>query len=296
MGGAFAQAGSTRMMKAIKQTVGFLRWRLIPVRYAGKVWRSLPGIAPAIPPARSPIVAQVEQTGWAEAAPISPEVLERLRTKYFARADAVIPRQGGHPFTSLFRAEDIGPDDPLCQLAFSRGLLDTVHDYFRGRFRFDSIQLMYSWPTNGSLAESQLWHRDYGDANSFHWIAYLDDLLDDAGGPFTFVDREATRKIGRSMVIRRIGDEDFERELGDGVVHRFYGRAGEGIYVDPSICYHYGSRCRRPRLAIFVTFSTDRPFTNATDLIVRERERLVETACAIRPDLNRDYVRTVLAA
>ncbi|MES2495411.1 MAG: hypothetical protein V4618_04820 [Pseudomonadota bacterium] len=281
-------------MNVVKELAGFLRWRLIPVRYAGKIARSLPGRAPKPLPPRDPSVARLRQTGWVPAPVIPAEVLGRIRDKYLPRADAVVAKKGGHPFTSLFHGMDIGPDDPICQLAFSRELLDTVHDYFGGRFRYNSIQIAYSWPTEGPLHQSQLWHRDYGDTRSFHWVAYLNDVPDDEGGPFTFVDVKATRRIGTSAIIRRIDDERFRRELGDGEIHRFLGEAGEGIFVDPSLCYHFGSRCRRPRFAMFVTFSTDTPFTAATDMVERDREKLIETACVLRPDLSPDYVRAIL--
>lgn len=281
-------------MKVVKELVGFLRWRLIPVRYAGKIARSLPGRSPQPLPPRAPAVARLRKTGWVPAPSVPGEMLDRIRNKYFPRAEAVVARKGGHPFTSLFHGADISPEDPICQLAFSRELLDAVHDYFGGRFRYNSIQIAYSWPTEGRREQSQLWHRDYGDTRSFHWVVYLNDVLDDEGGPFTFVDRPATERIGNSAIIRRIDDERFRRELGDGEILRFLGKAGEGIFVDPSLCYHFGSRCRRPRLAMFVTFSTDTPFTDATELVMSDREKLIETACILRPDLSSDYIRAIL--
>jgi hypothetical protein len=281
-------------MNAVREIAGFLRWRLVPVRYAGKVRRSLPGATPRRTPPRSPQAAMLEQSGWAPGPSIPPAVLERIQAKYFARGASVVPKASGHPFTSLFHGDDISADDPVCQMAFSPEVLDAAHEYFGGRFRFNSIQLMYSWPTNGELQQSQMWHKDYGDSNSFHWVAYLVDVLDEQAGPFVFVDKKDTQRIGKSAFIRRIDDETFVRELGDGEIRTFYGKAGEAVFVDPSVCYHFGSRCKQPRLALFITFSTDTPFTVATDLIMDHREKLIETAAAIRPDLSKDYIRAIL--
>ena len=281
-------------MNAVRELAGFLRWRLVPVRYAGKVRRSLPGVTPRRLPPRSPQAAMLEQSGWCAAPGIPADKLEAIRAKYFARGDSVVPKASGHPFTSLFHGDDISPDDPVCQMAFSREVLDAAHEYFGGRFRYNSIQLMYSWPTHGDLQQSQMWHKDYGDTNSFHWVSYLVNVEDDAADPFVFVDKSDTQRIGKSAVIRRIDDATFARELGDGEVRTFYGKAGDAVFVDPSVCYHYGSRCQRPRLALFVTFSTDTPFTVATDLIMDHREKLIEAAAAIRPDLSRDYLRAIL--
>lgn len=285
-------------MNAVKQLVGFLRWRLVPVRYAGKAMRRLPGRRPVpLPgrcPAASPAVARLQEAGWAAAPALPAETLARIRDKYLPRGDAVVPTRGGHPFTNIFHAGDIAADDPVCQLAFSPAVLDAAHEYFGGRFRYNSIQISYSWPTEGRLEQSQLWHRDYGDSRSFHWITYLDDVLDEDDGPFTFVDTTVTRRVARSAIIRRIDDVRFRQEIGDGEITRFLGRAGEGIFVDPARCYHFGSRCRRRRVALFVTFSTDTPYTRATDLIGGERERFIAAARAIRPDLSPDYVRAML--
>jgi len=281
-------------MNAVKELAGFVRWRLIPIRYAGKILRNLPGRAPEALPPRSPAVVRLDESGWVMAPPLSDDMLERIRSKYLPRGADVVPTERGHPFTSIFHAEDIAADDPVCQLAFSREVLDAAHEYFGGRFRYNSIQVTYSWPTDGRLEQSQLWHRDYGDSRSFHWITYLDDVLDEDGGPFTFVDKKVTGRVGQSAIIRRIEDDRFRREIGDGEVIRFLGRAGEGIFVDPALCYHFGSRCRRRRIALFVTFSTDTPFTRATDIVTREREKFIAVAQQIRPDLSPDYIRAML--
>lgn len=281
-------------MNAIRELAGFLRWRLVPVRYAGKLARSLPGRSPGRLPPRSPAVAALAREGWVRAPAISDDVLFEIRDKYFGRAAGIVPVPGAHPFTSLFHLDDIAADDPLCRLTFSPELLDAVHDYFGGRFRYNSIQLMYSWPTEGGPEHSQLWHRDYGDSRSLHRVTYLSDVLDQDSGPFTFVDKAESARIGGAAIIRRIADDKFRRELGDGEIRQFFGHAGESVFVDPSQCYHYGSRCRRPRFAFFVTFSTDTPFTEATEFVVQGRERLIEAALQIRPDLSPDYLRAIL--
>jgi len=158
----------------------------------------------------------------------------------------------------------------------------------------DSIQVLYSWASQGSLRESQMWHRDYGDSKSFHWIAYLNDVTGPEDGPFAFVDKEDARRITRSPFIRRIADPAFARELGDGKVRQFLGRAGQSIFVDPAACYHSGSRCKNPRLAIFVTFNTDRPFVAPTPLVTENRRRIADAARQIRPDLSDPYLKRML--
>jgi hypothetical protein len=206
----------------------------------------------------------------------------------------VVARDSGHPFDNLFRAEDISADNPVIALAFSPAILDVADDYFFGRLLLDSLQVLYSYPTDGELRESQMWHKDYGDSRSLHWIAYLNDVSGADDGPFVFIDRQDARRIGRSFFIRRIPDARFLKELGNGRVRQFLGRQGESLFVDPAVCYHSGSRCRNARLALFATFNTDRPFFAPTPLVRENRQRLLDAARRVRADLNDEYLRRLL--
>ena len=122
---------------------------------------------------------------------------------------------------------------------------------------------------------------------------YLNDVETPDGGPVVFVNKPDAMHIRWSPVIRRIPDERFFKELGAGRARTFYGRAGDSIWIDPSVCYHYGSRCKRPRFAIFVTFFTDRPFVDATEPIRANKERLYEVARTIRPELSNRYLASL---
>ena len=106
------------------------------------------------------------------------EILRRHEVPvYGPRGEQVLHRQEGHPFTNLFQREDLTPNNPVFRFAFSPQVLDRADEYFGGRFVFDSIQVLYSWPTEGALRESQMWHKDYGDWRSFHCVAYVNDVL-----------------------------------------------------------------------------------------------------------------------
>jgi len=278
-------------MLDVKEITKALRWRLIPVRYAGKLRRTMSGPPARI--ARTKLAEQIRQVGYSAGPTIDAPTIEAIRQIFLPRASQVIPTPNGHPFLNLFTAEDISPANPVFRFAVSPEVLDRAHDYFGGRFMFDSIQYLYSWPTEGRLQESQKWHRDFGDSTSFHWIAYVNDVLSEDDGPFGFVDRAETAKVGKSLLIRRIDDEQFIREVGHDRHHRFLGRAGESVFVDPAKCYHYGSRCKRPRHAIFVTFNTDRPYVGAIPPVSDNAEQAVAAARQVRPDLSEDYLRAV---
>jgi hypothetical protein len=276
------------------QMAHFLRWRTIALRYAGKLrgltLRRRAGLAPA----RTLAARALRGEGHAPGPAIPEVLLAQIAGIYRPRVAHVEERDSGHPFVNLFRAEDIAADNPVITLAFSSPVLDIADDYFSGRFVLDSLQVLYSYPTRGELRESQMWHKDFGDSRSLHWIAYLNDVSGADDGPFVFVDKPDARRIARSVFIRRIPDVRFMKELGDGRVRQFLGRQGESMFVDPAACYHSGSRCRNARLALFVTFNTDRPFVAPTPLVRENRQPLFDVARRARPDLNDEYLKRLL--
>ena len=281
-------------MSSLRKIASFVRWRLVPVRYAtmlgslrwSKVLRN--------PPSRMASIHEIEQKGYTAGPTVPPEMLQRILDIYQPRAQFVKPKPGGHPFVNLFQAEDISPDNPVFQFTFSPEVLDAATDYFGGKIILDSIQVLYSWPTEGQLRESQYWHLDYGDRKSFHCVAYLKDVLTPEDGPFVYVDKDTTKKIGRSMIVRRIPDQQFDDELINGKKEYFYAKAGTSVLVDPSACYHYGSRCKTPRIAIFATFSSYFPFAQPIPLISQNAAKIVAAAQAVRPDLSKPFINALL--
>ncbi len=281
-------------MSVLHDAMHFVRWRLVPIRYAGKVRGGLFWDFLRRRPPRTTIAIRVRDHGYDSGPTVPQPQIDQIDNVYRPRIRSVKEQIGGHPFENLFCADDIEPDNPVFQLAFSPNVLGVADDYFAGRFLLDSIQVLYSWPTDGQLCESQLWHKDYGDSKSFHWIAYVSNVTGPDDGPFQFVDKTDAQRIMRAPFIRRISDKSFSKELGDGRLRQFYGSPGESIFIDPAICYHCGSRCKNARLAIFVTFSTSRPFVAPGALIGENRERILHAAQTIRPDLSDPYLKRLL--
>jgi hypothetical protein len=283
-------------MSVLHDVASFVRWRIIAVRYAGKVRGVLNGRAFARTTPRTELAQRVENIGYESGPKLEPEALARIIEIYRPRVDSAERHEGGAPFVNLFAPEDIDPGNPLFQLAFSAQVLDIADDYFGGRLSLDSIQVLYSWPTHGQdLRASQMWHKDYGDSRSFHYIAYLNDVNGPEDGPFSFIDKRDTRRIMPSAHIRRISDSKFSKELGEGRLREFLGSAGDSIYVDPAACYHSGSRCKNSRLAIFVTFNTSNSYVAPTSLVRENRQRILNAAKAVRPDLSELYLRRLLS-
>jgi hypothetical protein len=282
----------------LRDTVGFLRWRLVPVRKLGK-WTKALSPPPATPPQAALTLdharaATIERKGHVRAAPVKPELLAEIQQLYLPRGEQVVPHDGGHPFENIMQAEDFTPDNPVMRLAFSDAVLGVAEVYFGGRYRFDSLQVLHSFPTAGELRASQYWHRDYGDSKSLHFVMYVNDVLDDAGGPFGFIDKPNSAKVRRSPIIRRLTDAQIAAEVGDAQFETFYGRAGDAVLIDPAACYHFGSRCKVARTALFVTFNTSTPYTGMVEPLLSHRHQAAAAAKQIRSDLPPAYIDTVL--
>lgn len=283
----------------LRDTYGFLRWRLIPVRALGKVRNRLAGhAAPGLDGQsaflESPRLAELNQRGWTVAPSPDRETLREIAEMYLPRAEDVVPTDYGHPFENVVRPEDFNATNPLFRLAFSDAILGAANSYFSGAFSMASIQVLRSFPTDGPLRESQMWHRDFGDAKSLHFIMYLSDVTEEKHGPFVFIDKPTSRRVKRSPIIRRLSDEQIASEIGTDAFEVFRGRSGEAIWVDPAVCYHFGSRCRVPRTAIFITFNTHVPYTPMMEPLGRHRARAAVAAKTLRPDLAPDYIDRVL--
>ena len=284
-----------RCLSSIKNVLSFVRWRLVPVRYVGKIaaWPRVAASRQHVPRGRT--AATVQEQGCLAGPRLSPEALAEIQAIFRPRVADVRPSTTGHTFVNLVKPEDFVPENPVFRFAFSADVLDVADDYFGGRFILDSIQVLYSWPTSEAPHDSQMWHKDYGDSKSLHCVVYLNDVTKIEDGPLVFVDRNDARRIRRSLIIRRITDAQFSAELGAGRIRHFFGRAGESVLVDPAVCYHYGSRCSNPRLAIFVTFNTDRPFVAPTEPILHNGSLILASARQVRSDLTESYLRRLLS-
>ncbi|MEM7689141.1 MAG: hypothetical protein AAF291_08975 [Pseudomonadota bacterium] len=283
----------------LRDTFGFLRWRLIPVRKLGKLKNRLSGVrAPGVHEESAGMnaarLSELHHQGWTTAPSPDPETLRAIAEIYTARADDVVPTDYGHPFENVVRPEDFNADNPLFQLAFSDAILGPANAYFGGDFSMASIQVLRSFPTDGPLRESQKWHRDFGDATSLHFVMYLSDVCEPEHGPFAFIDKPTSRRVRRSPIIRRLSDDQIAGEIGSEDYETFYGGPGDAIFIDPAVCYHFGSRCKVPRTAVFITFNTHVPYTPMMEPLNRHRAQAAAEAKKIRPDLPGDYIDRVL--
>lgn len=273
------------MKQKLVKILSFFRWRIVAVRYITLII-NLKVKNLFVKPKYSNLIANVEKFGYAQGPDMSEEVMNDILEFYKLKIENAINIKSYQPFVNIMTEEDLVETNPLIKYAFSEGVLGKAIEYYRGNISLNAIQLLYSYPSGSELKESQYWHKDYGDSKSFHAITYLNDVLDEESGPFTFVDKIETKKISWSPFVRRIPDTQFEKELGSKNVSRFYGKKGSTVMVDPSACYHYGSRGIKPRLAVFITFSSNVPFTPAAPFTDKYSSKIRELGKLVRPDLN----------
>lgn len=283
-------------MSWLRNAASFARWRLIPVRYATRLFQVRPGSFRRPGPPRLAVNEAIARDGFHAGPRLDKAAVEELRGVYVPRTATAARPDRNHPFVNLVEPGDLEADRPIMRHAFSREVLDVALDYFGGACTLDSIQVLYTFPGNGMPTESQMWHKDYGDSKSFHCVTYLNDVRSEADGPFVFASKPDTRRIARSPLVRRIDDDRFARELGPGTIRSFLGEAGESVLIDPAVCYHYGSRCTAPqgRLAIFVTFNSLLPFVGPQALVAGHRERIYRAGKALRPDIEDGILRRLL--
>jgi hypothetical protein len=283
-------------MRKLVKFYYYVRWNLILVRLIGSLKHTRnffkKGLIKSIP---FESTTQINNIGYSQGPKIDRSIVEEIMNIYKERGDKIIPKPTGSPFVNLINSNDISVNNPIIKLAFSKEILDAAIDYFGGKLSLDSIQLLYSFTTNNELRESQYWHKDFGDSKSFHAITYLNDVNKIEDGPFVFINKIDTKKIKKSIFIRRINDRDLINELGDeNKIKYFYGGAGSTVFVDPSVCYHYGSRCKNYRYAIFITFNSNTPYTNPIKLVTENKLKLLNVATQLRPDLSSKLLQSII--
>lgn len=101
--------------------------------------------------------------------------------------------------------------------------------------------------------DSQLYHVDYYDSPQVYVLVALEEITIE-NGPWTFLPASVTRRIARDIGYRRRGagyrvkDEVIRPHIREGEEIRFTGPRGSVLFIDSSLCFHFGSRqCRKPR-------------------------------------------------
>jgi len=160
-------------------------------------------------------------------------------------------------WVSLLRPSDFNNDSILLRFA-SQPLLYRLASMYLGQApQLSSYELFYSFSTPDDPLHSQLWHRDALDRRIFKVFVYCTDVIDEDDGPFHVAEVDAVRPLYRHFPYssRNYTDKQFSHIADMGKVRALIGKAGTTFICDTCQCFHYGSRCIRPRLACFISYS-----------------------------------------
>ena len=282
------------MYSLIRKIYGLIKNRLVLIRYFNKLlnlkWSKLFKESHS----NLTISQKLYEKGYAKGPSLDPLSLNQIQNIYVPMVEELKPNKHGAPLINLFNLKEIHVTDPVFRFAFSKEVLDVAMDYYGGKVILDSISVFYSYPSDNDLVASQYWHLDYGDKKSLHLMSYLNNVSALKDGPFVFLDKQQSAEIGRFNTVRRFSDKKIFKVKGDEEIIPFYGTAGNSLFVDPAACYHYGSRCKVSRLAIFITFNSWFPFIQPQPEITENALKIKKVAKLVRPDLSELFLDNLL--
>ena len=157
--------------------------------------------------------------------------------------------------------------DVFISLMKTPGVEDAIAGYFNGKPWLWNCALNYSDPSKAQTS-SKMWHFDYGDKKQMHFMIYMSDI-DIESGPFTFLPLDVSTNVKRNLfTIERYTDESLLTEKGvDGIKYqtKLVGDKGDVFMADPGELMHQGARASKPRLVMFVTFTSPAPISTGGD-------------------------------
>lgn len=272
------------MSGTIKSFASALRWRLKPVRWAGKWAGSIAlmarrnGAHPSIAGEQPALLHELREKGYAqrdESMQIPPIALESMAG--IAKGQAFVDVTARHPdLVSRVFADIV--NDPV--------LSNVINGYFDGQVRLWNVALNYSDPSD-TLSDSQMWHFDYGDVRQLHFMVYFTDV-DELTGPFTFLNAALSDKVDRHPLwIERLTDAELTEHYdidAQAEAIRLCGKRGDVFLNDPGRLLHQGARCVKPRLVLFISFTTPTPMSRGGNRTISKemRAKLVQARQAGR--------------
>ena len=151
----------------------------------------------------------------------------------------------------------------LHSLSCSRTIVDEIHklsihtellEYLGHGATIQSVALYHSTPNSASYKSGQLWHLDIDFVPQVK-LFFLCRPTRPENGPFTFLSAPDSQSIQNATGYipgKSLGDVHFESSSPIELV----GEAGSLVLIDPSRCFHFGSRCQSgERLVLVVQFT-----------------------------------------
>jgi hypothetical protein len=185
--------------------------------------------------------------------PLLTSLVETCQDIVAKRADQA-QRTGKGFFAQLLTPQDLEDQPCFMQTALNPHVIEVLSRTYGIVPYLETIELLCSFPSGPALNRSQLWHIDRTDSVVVKQLIYINDVGEDEG-PFTLLPPEESRKVP-SFAAHYLTDEHLASHCDMGKLIRFYGSAGARALVDTGRCYHFGSRVRKPRHALFIYYNT----------------------------------------
>jgi hypothetical protein len=262
-----------KVVKRLRKTYSYLRWTLKAPRHVGKFVRTLtsrgrPTVNDGVPRlAQNQIYEDLSAHGFAA-----------VRASGFQLPDVeqapLTGKARGMPFFNALPMHWEKLKPLICDVLKDPKVADAILRYFDGRPWLWNAALNFS-EASDVVQDSQLWHFDYGDVKQLHIMLYFSDV-DGECGPFTFFPADISDRVPRSSFeIERFTDaqlrDGFAIETSQAV--RLTGQKRDLFFSDPGRTLHQGARCLKPRLVLFLTFTTPTPMSLGGSKTLRAAER-----------------------
>ena len=137
--------------------------------------------------------------------------------------------------------------DVLTTVCRHMGVIPVLSAAVPHGLRFNESWAKHDDAPPGYFRGSQLHHVDYHDSPMAYVIVLLNDITMD-NGPFSFFPDSLSQKITKSLGYRkwrkphRLSDDEVYSVVPESELHRVCYPAGTVLFLDPSKCFHYGSR------------------------------------------------------
>ena len=210
-------------------------------------------------------------------------------------ADEIIAERGGNRttgvntyrsfFQDVWRDEDCERFPAFLDFSTSSDVVGVVANYLKTipvlsttippGIRFVESNMDYDdYPD--VLKESQLYHIDYYAVPSVYVLVLLHDTTFDHG-PWTFLPRSISQRAKKDLrywrrgVPYRLDDSTmFSAADKEDVIEFSYPR-GSVLFIEPSGCFHFGSRSAKPRFMLMLGY-TDIVRTDFSEWFIKNRQ------------------------
>ena len=242
----------------MKSLLSILRWNLKLTRYLERFFNQIKGFKKLFRYKRIVYTQSEYLLAFNKEACLKLESIENLPQ---INLDSLKGRANGKAFIDLANEYSETVTSIFNKVMCQEGVEDFIVGYFNGKPWLWNCALNYSDPSKQQTG-SQLWHFDYGDTKQLHLMLYF-SKVDEDSGPFTFLPHQYSKMVKRNtFLIERLTDEDLKHRYNYDVKElqsKLIGDRGDLFSADPGKLMHQGARAIKPRLVMFITFTTPSP-------------------------------------